>query len=88
MGKQYIESMIGAGNSLGFDQDVMLANHLQYNHYPPVSLVFMDSAKLAIELVNVGDYNELITMPNGVEISASDIVEQLHLDDFLDCEEC
>lgn len=67
--------------------DMWLGHHLQYNHYPPVSLVFVPAARQAIEHVADGDFDTPVTMANGVTLTAGEIVEQLHLDGFLDIED-
>jgi len=68
-------------------QEVALGHHLQYNHYPPVSLAFVPIAKQTIELANSGKWAEVIKMPNGIEASVCSIVEGLHLECFIDYEE-
>jgi len=68
-------------------QEQALQWHLQYNHYPPVSLTFLPAAVAAIDKVNAGDYNSIIVMPNGKSLTAAEIVEGLHLDVFLNEEQ-
>ena len=58
--------------------------HLQHNHYPPVSLVFKPVAERAIELAADDDWDEMIEMPNGIVLSVGEIVDQLHLLDFIE----
>jgi hypothetical protein len=65
-------------------QEQALIWHLQYNHYPPISPIFFDTAKEAIELADEGDWDSTITMPNGVSMTVGGIIEGLHLDSFLD----
>jgi len=67
--------------------DQLLHWHLSYNHFPPIHRIFIESAKKAIELANQGDWEVEITLPNGNILSVSEIVGQLHLETFLDCEE-
>jgi hypothetical protein len=69
------------------DLDTALLIQLQSNHYPPIHSVFIPVAKRAIELANDGNWSQIIDMPNGRSLSVSSIIEQLHLDNFLDCEE-
>jgi hypothetical protein len=62
---------------------VALQHHLQYNHYPSISAVFVPSAERAIELANEDDWDAMIELPNGVSISVGEIVDQLHLTTFV-----
>ena len=62
--------------------------HLQCNHYPPVNSVFMPVAKDAIDRANKGEYDTVLEMPNGKSLSVTQIIEGLHLDCFLDQEDC
>ena len=66
-----------------FSEETMLGHHLQYNHYPPIATVFVETARRAIQLVDEECWDEEIVMPNGVTLLAREIVEQLHLHDFL-----
>jgi hypothetical protein len=66
--------------------DNALTWHLQSNHYPPVHLDFLPIAKQAIEYANGGDYDTIISMPNGIDKSVAQIIEGLHLESFL-CED-
>ena len=67
--------------------DAALEQHLKYNHYPPINTVFIVIAKEAIEHVNNGRWEEKIEMPNGRVLTSGSIVEQLHLESFLDADE-
>lgn len=67
--------------------DLALTWHLCFNHFPPISDVFVPTAQRAIDLANEGQWEEMITMPNGVTLPAGMIVEQLHLQPFLDDDE-
>jgi hypothetical protein len=73
--------------------------HLTSNHYPPVSVEFVPACKQAIQtFVVAASSTELLTedhvfdqlcktyveLPNGKNMSVVDIVEQLHLDAFVD----
>ena len=73
----------------GLDFTARLSHHLQHNHYPPVHLVFLDVAKLAIH--HAGDAQEgdrkalsaVLKMPNGKSLTVQSIMDQLHLWEFL-----
>ena len=69
------------------DLRTSLYYHLHNNHYPPVDPIFIDTAIQAIRNVNDGHSEVILTMPNGIEKSARDIVEELHLDFYLDSED-
>lgn len=64
--------------------NVMLEHHLCFNHFPPISNVFVPVAERAIELANADEWDEEIEMPNGVVLTAGEIVDQLHLMDFVE----
>jgi len=61
-----------------------LEYHLQYNHYPPVDLVFVDAAIEAIENVKGGHEGFPVVLPNGLTKSSEEIVEDLHLEFYLE----
>lgn len=67
-----------------FSRGIMLEYHLQHNHFPPVSLMFVESAEKAIEYVGQSEYDAPVKMPNGITLPARQIVEELHLECFLD----
>ena len=67
--------------------DQLLHWHLQYNHYPPIHTIFIESAKKAINLANHNEWETNINLPNGRKLSVAEIVDRLHLDTFLDSEE-
>jgi len=67
--------------------DEKLSWHLQGNHYPPISEEFIPVAERAIRYHNEGRYEEFIDMPNGLTRRVDFIVENLHLEPFLDKEE-
>jgi hypothetical protein len=64
-----------------------LFQHLTYNHYPPVHPDFIPSAIEAIEAYNEGDYGRFIFLPNGKMLTADRVIEGLHLEYFLDCDD-
>lgn len=63
--------------------DAALDWHLQSNHFPPVSLAFKPACIEAIQACDQGEAEKEITLPNGRVKSAFEIVEELHLQDFL-----
>ena len=72
------------------DLDTGLAWHLQSNHYPPVSLEFLDVARQAVaaglEALLAEDFaplQEIVVMPNRVKKTLLAIVDELHLDPFV-----
>jgi len=58
--------------------------HLQYNHYPPVSEVFIPVAEEAIDRGNQEDWDYIIEIPNGCRLTVAQIIEGLHLEPFLE----
>ena len=70
----------------GLDADQFLVWHLQYNHIPPIHTDFIKSAKRAVQLVLDEEYDTAIKMPNGKVLSAGEIIEGLHLWDFVEME--
>ena len=72
-------------NMLELDQ--LLHWHLQYNHFPPIHTIFIETAKRAIDLANKGEWETIVVLPNGRILTAAKIIEQLHLETFLDSEE-
>lgn len=71
--------MIGLTTSLYY--------HLHSNHFPPIDSVFIDTAIEAIRMGNEGNYMGIIVMPNGIKKTAQSIIEELHLDFYLEDEE-
>ena len=61
--------------------------HLSYNCYPPVNLVFLESAEKAMDAILEDDGSMLIELPNGRVLTAYDVCRQLHLDAFLSYDE-
>ena len=60
-------------------QDAALADHLQHNHYPPVSLDWLPHCIDAIAAVQEGDAGRIIR-----GMTAAYIVEGLHLEAFIE----
>lgn len=79
MGRLQAEEMVSQ-----LSQDQALRWHLQYNHYPPISLDFIPTAKKAIKKANQEECGYIIKMPNGRILPVSEIIEGLHLESFLD----
>lgn len=67
--------------------ETALEAHLGSNHFPPVHPVFVATAVEAIDRANMEDWDHEILMPNGIKKTVGSIVEELHLDAFLDFEE-
>ena len=71
----------------GVDIEYKVGIQLQHNHFPPVSLDFVPACLEAIESVSTFKGDQRIELPNGKVLSAVEIVEGLHLDDFCYWEE-
>lgn len=67
----------------GFLYEVVLREHLAYNHFPPIDGVFIGSAMGAISRAEEDDWDSLIDLPNGVTLTVRQIIEELHLEDFI-----
>jgi hypothetical protein len=71
---------------LGLSLEEQIMWHLTSNHYPPVPEFMVEPCIEAIDKANEGDWDSMITMPEGVtyrgetEAPVSAIVEQHHLD--------
>tara|TARA_R100000458_G_C8276973_1_gene252387 strand:- start:61 stop:324 length:264 start_codon:yes stop_codon:yes gene_type:complete len=57
--------------------------HLTSNHYPPVSTKFVPVCHKAMYYVADENPNHMLDLPNGNATTAVDIVESLHLWDFV-----
>jgi hypothetical protein len=68
-------------------EDQALAWHLQYNHFPPISLIFLPAIREALASAREGDFCRRIKLPTGKLVAVADVVEQAHLHAFLDVEE-
>lgn len=66
-------------------RDLVLHDHLVHNHYPPLDPRWHDTAIWAIERGEEGDWNAEVGLMNGDQSikTASQIIEELHLDAFL-----
>ena len=58
--------------------------HLHYNHFPPISTDFVESAKQAVSNVLQEEYDTEIILPNGKILKSGVIVEELHLWEFVE----
>ena len=71
------------------DLETQIRFQLRSNHYPPVPFSMVPICIEAIDKANDGEWDELITLPEGVswkgEVSAPvhAIVEQHHLDPWI-----
>lgn len=63
---------------------ISIENHLQYNHYPPVSTSFANACESAIDACVAEDFDKVITLPNGKHVSARDVCDGLHLWSYVD----
>ena len=80
MGRKIAEEIADAPLSL----EAKLSWHLTGNHYPPVDEAFIPVCVEAITKANEGDWDSILTYPNGRERSVSYTVEGLHLEAFID----
>lgn len=75
------------------DLDTALTWHLRSNHYPPVPLSMLQACKDAIDFCRNGNSLNHIALPEGVTYKGSTtapayaIVEQHHLDAWVDVED-
>lgn len=84
MGNLQSEDMARLTRAGAVDIDTALSWHLTSNHYPPVHPVFLPIAKEAIARANAGDWDSVLDLPNGKRLTVATIVEELHLDFFLE----
>lgn len=92
MGNMTARDLAFLGNEgLGLRQ--ALSIHLTSNHYPPIQETMIDPCIQAIENANAGDWDKLVSLPEGVGYKGLTvapthaIIEQHHLDSFLDDQE-
>lgn len=65
-------------------KDEWLMFHLEHNCCPPIPHQF-DVAKLSIEKANAGQEDSIVASnEDGDEVSAWEVIENLHLNDFLE----
>ena len=65
-------------------EELALTYHLLYNHVPHVSLKFLPVAREALQLARESNWTTKLQLPTGACVSVYAIVEQLHLEAFLD----
>lgn len=76
------------------DQDTALRWHLTSNHFPPVPESMVEACKAAIDAMNDGNPDKPIPLPEGITYRGMSysfaylLVDSLHLEYFLDQEEC
>ena len=81
MGYKVGTEIAGATN-LTLEQQ--LSWHLQGNHYPPIDEAFIPVAKEAIKHAEEEDWDHVISMPNGFDRTVAFIVENMHLQPFVE----
>jgi|GEM_PF-2670320 len=84
MGAVNAEAMAAAVGEGEFSMRMALIWSLQSNHFPAIHEIFVDVAMTAIGLAADEDFDTVLEMPNGMQKSVIDIVEQLHLWPFVD----
>ena len=57
--------------------------HLQNNFIPSYPLEVLDIALEAIDKVNSGDCESLITLPSGEVVTAQEVIDDLRLDFYI-----
>lgn len=61
-----------------------IAWHLAYNFIPPQPPQLLEHCIQALEACNSGDSGRVISLPGGVSVTASDLVDDLKLSDLLE----
>lgn len=71
-------------------EDAALRHHLTHSHYPPVHSIFITVARDALKIArraketeNWETMEDYIELPNGLEKTVWEIVEELHLEKFI-----
>lgn len=79
----------GTGGATGEELELAdkLAYHLQYNHWPPVTVKMIPYCLKAIQLCSKGEPEAVIMYPNGSTTTAAQLVDECHLQWFLTMEE-
>jgi hypothetical protein len=68
----------------------IMADHLRHNHVPPIPAAFADAANAAIEALEAGEPDLLITYGDGLAANgrsadrAADIADAMHLWDLVE----
>jgi len=90
MGDLAARDMAAVGEDLGVSLEQQIGWHLQCNHFPPAPERMVPVCIEAIRLGNLGNWDKEIQLPEGVSFRGrnttpvSTIVEQLHLDAWID----
>jgi hypothetical protein len=72
-----------------FPVETLLADHLQHNVFPPQPVGLVPYCLRAIELIEDGEPYAVVDVDNGTlqsngrEVTAAELVEELHLDGFV-----
>ena len=61
--------------------------HLRHNHFPSINLIFLPAIREALSATRNGESARRIMLPTGKVLTVAQIVEEVHLHAFLDCEE-
>lgn len=92
MGDMTAKELAFLGNE-GLGLQTALSWHLTSNHFPPVPTTMVEPCVEAIENANNDEWDKMIRLPEGVgyrgmtSAPTHAIVEQHHLESFLDDEE-
>lgn len=65
-------------------EDQALAWHLQYNYFPPISLIFLPVIREALTAARRGHFLRHMQLPTGRVLTVAQIIEDVHLQAFLD----
>lgn len=57
--------------------------HLYFNFDPPCGLEDLKFARKALDKVNSGKGESLITFPNGLIMTANEVIDNYQLEDFI-----
>ena len=71
----------------GWPTETVLSDHLRHNIYPPVPDLTALASE-AIDAVALGHADTCLRLPNGANVTAQDIVDGLHLGEFLEHRRC
>ncbi len=89
MGNMTARELAFLGNE-GLGLDTAISFHLTSNHFPPVPTIMVGACVEAIDNANEGEWDKLVQLPEGVGYRGRTvaptkaIIEQHHLDSFLD----
>lgn len=98
MGSSYALGLVGSVEDGLLERERAIEIHLRSNHYPPVPSSMVGPCLEAIEIIERSQWgdaapNEPVTLPDGVTwqysncAPASVIVQEFHLDAFIQWEE-